>query len=95
MAVPRPTIADQMPIAMPSFDIGKLACRIDIVVGMIIAAPIPWSTRKPISVLMSPAAPQAADAPVNVIRPMMNSRLRPKRSASLPALSRSTANESA
>ena len=84
-----------MPIAIPSFETGKLAWMIDIVVGMIIAAPAPCRTRNPIRALMSPAAPHAADAPVKTIKPIMNSRFRPKRSASLPALSSSTANESA
>jgi hypothetical protein len=50
------------------------------------AAPMPWTARDALSIVMSWAAAQRPEAAVNSATPMPNSRRRPKRSASEPAV---------
>ena len=57
---------------------------IAITCGTIIAPPRPWTARDPISMGMSRASPQTADASVNSPTPHRNSRLRPSLSPNRP-----------
>jgi hypothetical protein len=50
------------------------------------AAPMPCTARAPLSIVMSVARPQPSEASVNSARPKVNSRRRPSRSASAPAV---------
>ena len=47
--MPRPAIADQMPIALPRSSRGKTSMITDSVAGMIIAPPTPMTARSTIS----------------------------------------------
>jgi hypothetical protein len=62
--------------------------------GNMIAAPSPCSARAPISSPADVANAHSADATVNRQTPITNSFLRPKRSASEPAVSWNTASTS-
>ncbi len=84
----------QMPIAVPSSRRGKAATMIDSVSGFISAPPTPWPARKATSHSTLGASAQATDIAVKIPRPTRKSRLRPKRSPSLPPSMISTANES-
>ena len=59
-----------------------------------IAAPSPCSARAAISSPDEDASAHSADAMLNRIRPITNSRRRPNRSARLPAVSWKTASTS-
>ena len=63
-------------------------------VGRIIAAPTPCATRAAISAASDGASAQPSDASRNSARPYANSRRLPKRSASVPDVSSSAANDS-
>ena len=60
-----------------------------------IAPPTPWTPRARLSISEVVDSPHAAEARVNTIRPTTNTRLRPNRSASPPAVSRKAASVSA
>jgi hypothetical protein len=60
-----------------------------------IAPPTPWTARETFSISGLWASPQANDEAVNTTRPIAKRRLRPKRSASEPAVSSSAASVSA
>ena len=62
---------------------------------IISAAPIPCTVRAPISISPLVASPQASDEAANTTSPAMKMRRRPRKSASLPPVSMSTANVSA
>ena len=85
----------QMPIAIPRWCAGNVAEMIESVAGSINAAPMPCSVRAPISVPPVAARPQASDEIVKVTSPIRKMRRRPKKSASLPPVSMSTAKVSA
>ena len=85
----------QIPIAIPRCRGGNVAVMMPSVAGFMIAAPTPCTTRAPIRKLALGASPQASEAPVKIARPTMKRRRRPKRSASLPPVSRKAPNVSA
>jgi hypothetical protein len=58
------------------------------------APPVPWSPRARLSIRALEESPHTAEAPVNTIRPITNSRRRPNRSASAPPVSRKAASVS-
>jgi len=60
-----------------------------------IAAPMPWTPRSMLSVVVPPARPQASEAAVNSANPAWKTRLRPIRSANEPAVTRNTASVNA
>ena len=62
--------------------------------GQLIAAPRPWTARAAISSPSDSAKPPASEASANKISPLMNTRRRPSRSASLPPSSRKPPNVS-
>ena len=57
---------------------------IESAVGVMIAAPMPWRARAPISAAGDQASPQRSEAAVKTTRPNMNTRRRPSRSAARP-----------
>ncbi len=61
-------------------------------VGIRKAAPTAWITRAPTSVCADGATPHSSEPSAKTIRPPMNARRRPKRSASAPAGTSSAAN---
>jgi hypothetical protein len=66
------------------FAAGKLSRTIANEVGAIAAAPMPWTTRKAISVSSEGATAQSRLARVKPASPARKTRLWPKRSASPP-----------
>ena len=56
----------QMPIAVPRCRGGKVAVMIESVDGFISAAPMPWTTRAPISHVASGASAQTSDEAVKI-----------------------------
>ena len=84
-AAPTPPTAPQTPSAMlrsrPSW---KVVTRIESAAGEMIAAPRPWSARKPISDASLQASPQGASRAVKSDEPAMKTRRRPSRSAERP-----------
>ena len=89
-APPAPEIAPKIPNARPrSFaSPANVTDSIDSAAGASIAANPPCATRAASSSANPFAAPPAADATANPDTPMMNSRLRPKKSQSRPPGSR-------
>ena len=85
----------QIPMAIPRSWTGKVAEMIESVAGIMSAAPMPWTERAAISISPLVASPQASDDAVKIARPVMKMRRRPRKSASLPPVSMSTANVSA
>ena len=85
----------QMPIAIPRCRGGKVAVMIESVAGFISADPAPCTTRAPIRKPALGASPHASEAAVKITSPTMKMNRRPKRSASLPPVSISTAKVSA
>ena len=87
-------VAPQTPKAMPRSRPRNVALSRDSEVGSIIAPPMPWSARAPISVppLWATAA-STLDTP-KIAAPIVNSRRRPKLSASRPNTSSSAAKTS-
>jgi hypothetical protein len=82
----------QIPIAMPRSRTAKVAEMIESVAGIINAAPTPWTARAEISSDALEERPQKSDDAVNTTRPITKIRRRPRRSPSLPPVSRSDAN---
>ena len=84
-AAPMAPRAPQIPSALfrsaPSV---KVVEMIDRAVGVMMAAPAPWTTRAARSVAGDQASPHMSDAAVKSRTPAMNTRRRPSRSAARP-----------
>ena len=87
-------MADQMPIALPRSSRGKTSMITDSVAGMIIAPPTPIAARSTISCVASCANAASTLATPNSTSPACRARLRPKRSPSVPIVSRTPAKAS-
>ena len=84
-APPLPEAAPQMPSArFRSAPSAKVVIRIESAAGASSAPPRPWSARKPISEPSDHEIPHRSELTENSARPIMNSRRRPKMSASRP-----------
>ncbi len=95
IATASPIVAPQSPKAVPR-SLPWNSCEISArAVANMIAPPIPWAPRAMIRKSGSLARPQAAEATVNRMIPITNSRFRPKRSASAPAVRTHVASASA
>ena len=85
VVAPMPPSAPQIPNALfrsePSV---KVVEMIERAVGVMIAAPAPWTTRAARSGAGDQASPHASDAAVKNTAPAMNTRRRPSRSAARP-----------
>jgi hypothetical protein len=90
-ATARPPMPPQAPSASPRRFGGTADERIVSVNGSTIAPPRPWTARAAISSFAEPASAAMADAPVKMVRPIANSRRRPKRSPSAAPVRSSTA----
>ena len=90
-AVDTPVIAPHTPNATPRSRPRKLFPSRASDVANMIAPPTPCPLRDTISISGSWAKPHSSDPSVKMISPMMNSRLRPYRSASTPEVSSSDA----
>ena len=93
--VARPATAPQMPNAAPRRSGGNVIVTMASVCGISMAAPSPWTARKPISQPAPGASPQAAEATVNTTIPATNMVRGPIRSPSRPAVITRTASTSA
>ena len=91
--IPTPAIADQMAIALPRSSRGKTSMITDSVAGMIIAPPMPIAARSTISWVASWANAASTLATPNSTSPDWSAFFRPKRSPSVPMVSRTPANE--
>ncbi len=92
--MPTPAVADQIPIALARSERGKTSMITDSVAGIIIAPPTPIAARSTISWPELWASAARTDARPNRISPDCSARLRPKRSPSVPIVSRTPANAS-
>ena len=82
---PMPPSAPQIPSALlRSGPSGKVVEMIERAVGVMIAAPAPWTTRAASSAAGDQASPHMSDAAVKNRTPVMNRRRRPSRSAARP-----------
>ena len=95
IATAAPIVAPQSPNAVPRSRPWNSCERSASAVANIIAPPIPWTPRAMIRKSASLASPQAAEASVKSAIPSRNSRFRPKRSASAPAVRTHVASASA
>ena len=86
-----PLMPDHTPMAKPRRSGGKASASRVSVSGVAIAAPAPCVARATISRPMLGASAAAAEDTVNSAMPVMNIRLRPKRSPSAAPVSSSTA----
>ena len=86
--------APQIPIARPRWAPSNSWASSASELGKTIAAPSPWSARMAISQAADGASAHSEEAAVNRHSPPTNSRLRPNRSASEPAVSWKTASTS-
>ena len=95
IATASPIVAPQIPNAVPR-SLPWNSCEMSAsAVANIVAPPIPWRPRAMIRKSGSFATPQAAEAIVNRTIPITKTRLRPKRSASAPAVRTQVASASA
>jgi len=95
-AKPTPLVPAQKPIARCRSRASRnTSVMIDKVDGIISAAPTPMLARAAISTPTEPEKADHAEPPANATRPARNVRLRPTRSARLPATSNSPAKTSA
>ncbi len=92
--MPTPATADQMPIAFARSSRGKMSMITDSVAGMIIAPAMPMTARSAISCSEFWAKAASTLATPNRTSPDCSARLRPKRSPSVPIVSRTPAKES-
>ncbi len=92
IATASPAIPDHAPSARPRFSRATAALRIVSVSGVTMAAPNPCTERAAISHSADGAIAAAAEAAVKMATPIMNMRLRPKRSPSAAPVSTNTAN---
>ena len=82
---PMPPSAPQIPSALfRSAPSGNVVEMIERAVGVMIAAPMPWTARAASSAAGDQASPQRSDAAVKNGTPVMNRRRRPSRSAARP-----------
>ena len=82
---PMPPSPPQIPSALfRSEPSGKVVEMIERAVGVMIAAPAPWTTRAARSAAGDQASPHMSDAAVKSRTPAMNTRRRPSRSAARP-----------
>src|SRR6202453_6706 len=94
-ATAAPVTAPNTPNAVPR-SLPWKACAISASeVANIIAPPVPWTARARFSISGEVDRPHTAEAPENTTRPARNTRLRPIRSATEPAVSRKAASVSA
>ena len=89
-----PMTAPQMPIARRRWSPSNSCASSPSELGKTIAAPRPWTARAAISAPDDGANAHTAEAALNRHSPNTNTRLRPKRSASEPAVSWKTASTS-
>ena len=68
----------------------KTSMTIPLAAGMKAAPPAAWRTRKPISISMLVANPQSSELVVNNMAAPTNTRLRPRLSATRPAMGMAT-----
>ena len=95
MASARPEMPAHMPIARArSRGSRKVFVMIDSVLGSMRAPPIPCTTREPMRNVVAGARAHRTEPPVNSARPAMNILRRPKRSPSVPPVSRRLAKAS-
>ena len=87
MTIPRPETAAQAAIAFGRSSAGKVAVMIDSVAGMIAAPPMPITARQAMIAPGSFINAAEAEAAPKIARPMVSTRLRPKRSPSAPTVS--------
>ncbi len=92
--MPTPAIADQIPIALPRSSRGKMSTITDRVAGMIIAPPMPITARSTTSCPAFCANAASTLATPNSRSPDWSTRFRPKRSPSVPIVSRTPAKAS-
>ena len=93
MAIPRPVVPDQMPMAR-SWSSGsrKTSVMMDRVAGMMQAAPRPIAARAQSSAVGDVENAEAADPAPKITSPAQRIFLRPTRSPMLPATNRTPAN---
>src|SRR5262249_13177854 len=84
--------APQMLTAIARFSRGNAASTSASDAGSSIAAPTPCSTRDPTSIVGNCASAHSADDAVKIAAPHRNTRLRPTRSATRPAVTSSAPN---
>ncbi len=94
-ATPRPATPPQIPTTAPRRSAGKVEVSRVRPSGMTMAAPRPWTARKPMRTSRFGASPQAADASVNSNSPATYVRRRPSRSPRAAAVMMPAANVSA
>ena len=94
MPTPIPATAAQIPIAFGRSSAGKTFVRIDRVVGMISAPPIPIRALVAISMFADSANAEASEAPPKITRPEMSAPRRLKRSPRAPMVRSSPAKTS-
>ena len=92
-ATPSPLTPAHTPRTSPRLPAGKASESSVSVRGRTIAAPAPWIARAATSASIDGASAASALAPVKTPRPIVNMRLRPKRSPSAAPVSSSTAKE--
>jgi hypothetical protein len=68
-SVATPAVAPHRAIALPRRSAGKIRVITAIVCGVIIAAPMPWTTRAMISISMLPLRPHHSEDAVKIARP--------------------------
>jgi hypothetical protein len=89
---PIPPSAPQIPIALLRSESSvKVVTMIDKAVGVMTAAPMPWTTRAISSATAEPAKPHVSEPTVNSSTPARNTRRRPSRSAARPPEQQQTA----
>ena len=94
-ATATPVTAPKTPNATPRSRPWKALARIARPVANMIAPPMPWNARLRLRNVAPLARPHSSEPSVNTTMPIANSRRRPKRSASEPAVSCSAASVSA
>ena len=94
IAIASPAIPPHAPSARARRSGGTAADRIVRLSGVTIAPPMPWTARARIRTSLFGARAAASEPAVNTMRPMTNTRRRPKRSPSAAPVSSSTANVS-
>ncbi len=87
MAMARPDMAAQIPMAAPRSLPVNVAVMIDSEPGRSIAAPSPCTARKATSCSVLPDRPHISEPTVNSPSPPMKNRFRPYRSPSAPPVS--------
>ena len=92
MAIPRPMVPPQVPMARArATGSRKMSLTIDSVAGMVRAPPAPMTPRHVISRSTEPEKAAPTDPRANTVSPMRKNRLRPNLSARLPPTNNSPA----